>query len=218
MAQHDYDIANQTAPNFRTDLNSALLAIVTLNSGNTAPTAPFKNMLWYEEDTNTLWKRNEANSAWINLGTVDEANGKFEPNQTFATQAEAEALTNTTKPMSPLRTSQSIVAKLNAGGSAPMYACRAWIKGNWDGTILASGNIASVTKNGTGDYTVTFTTAMQDANYAITGIGQQTTTVPNGFASTIDILSQTASSFRFYLRRPTDRNIFDGIYNIAIFR
>lgn len=218
MAQHDYVIDNQTAPNFRTDLNNALAAIVSTNSGTTAPTTTYADMLWYETDTNILWKRNEANSAWINLGTVDEANGKFEPNQTFATQAEAEALTNTTKPMSPLRTSQSIVAKLNAGGSAPMYACRAWIKGNWDGTILASGNIASVTKNGTGDYTVTFTTAMQDANYAITGIGQQTTTVPNGFASTIDILSQTASSFRFYLRRPTDRNIFDGIYNIAIFR
>jgi hypothetical protein len=35
-------------------------------------------------------------------------------------------------------------------------------------TIRGSGNVASVYKNGTGDYTVTFTTAMPDANYAFT--------------------------------------------------
>lgn len=218
MAQHDYVIDNQTAPNFRTDLNSALAAIVSTNSGTTAPTTTYADMLWYETDTNILWKRNEANSAWINLGTVDEANGKFEPNQTFATQAEAEGLTNNTKAMTPLRTSQSIVAKLNAGGSAPMYACRAWIKGNADGTIAASGNVASVTKNGTGDYTVTFTTAMQDANYAINGMAIQGTGPSYGFAATVDILSQTTSAVRFYTRRPTDRVIFDSVFYLSVFR
>jgi hypothetical protein len=59
----------------------------------------------------------------------------------------------------------------NASGSAPVYACRAWV--NFDGlngagdTIRASGNVSSVARNGTGDYTVNFTTAMPDANYAI---------------------------------------------------
>jgi hypothetical protein len=33
--------------------------------------------------------------------------------------------------------------------------------------IRASGNVTSITDNGTGDYTVTFTTAMTDANYAV---------------------------------------------------
>jgi hypothetical protein len=59
---------------------------------------------------------------------------------------------------------------LNATGSAPLFACRAWV--NFDGTgtvaIRASGNVSSITDNGTGDYTVDFTTAMPDANYAIT--------------------------------------------------
>jgi len=60
---------------------------------------------------------------------------------------------------------------LNASGSAPIYACRAWV--NFDGTgassanltIRASGNISSVFKNSTGIYTVNFTTAMPDTNY-----------------------------------------------------
>lgn len=38
-------------------------------------------------------------------------------------------------------------------------------------TIRASGNVSSVADNGTGDYTVNFTTAMPDANYAVAGSG-----------------------------------------------
>ena len=75
-------------------------------------------------------------------------------------------------------------AKLDGAqtGSAPIYGCRAWV--NFDGSrneadtgastnganvkVRASGNVTSVLKNATGDYTITFTTAMPDANYAIT--------------------------------------------------
>ena len=66
---------------------------------------------------------------------------------------------------------------LNATGSAPVYACRAWV--NFDGTgtvsIRESGNVSSITDNGTGDYTVNFATAMPDNDYAIgTYIGSAT--------------------------------------------
>lgn len=60
---------------------------------------------------------------------------------------------------------------LNASGSAPIYACRAWV--NFDGTgtvsIRGSGNVSSVTDNGTGDYTVNFEVAMPDTNYNFVG-------------------------------------------------
>ena len=48
------------------------------------------------------------------------------------------------------------------------YKCRAWVNFNGTGTpaIRASGNVSSITDNGAGDYTVNFTTAMPDANYA----------------------------------------------------
>ena len=59
---------------------------------------------------------------------------------------------------------------LNATGTAPIYACRAWVNFNGAGTVAirASGNVSSITDNGTGDYTVNFTTAMSDVNYNLT--------------------------------------------------
>jgi hypothetical protein len=63
--------------------------------------------------------------------------------------------------------SSLVKTALNASGSAPIYACRAWV--NFNGTdtvaIRASGNVSSITDYGPGNYGVNFTTAMQDANY-----------------------------------------------------
>ncbi len=55
------------------------------------------------------------------------------------------------------------------GSAAVAYGCRAWVNFNGTGTVAirASGNVTSITDNGTGDYTVNFTTAMPDANYAV---------------------------------------------------
>ena len=66
-------------------------------------------------------------------------------------------------------------------GSAPLYAARAWVNFNGTGTvaIMASGNVSSITDNGTGDYTVNFTTAMPDANYAWFGMAKNVDGVAN---------------------------------------
>lgn len=79
MSTHDYVIDNQSAAAFRADLNAVLAAIVTQNSNATAPTVTLANMIWYDTATNEIKKRNEANSGWIVLGTVDEALGRFTP-------------------------------------------------------------------------------------------------------------------------------------------
>jgi hypothetical protein len=61
-----------------------------------------------------------------------------------------------------------------ASGSAPSYSARAWV--SWDGgatavsTIFGSGNVSSVTDNGTGQSTINFTTALPNANYAVVGM------------------------------------------------
>lgn len=63
-----------------------------------------------------------------------------------------------------------VLALFNVSGSAPVYGCRAWVNFNGStGTIRASGNVSSITKNTTGDYTINFTTAMPDANYGFSG-------------------------------------------------
>jgi len=63
----------------------------------------------------------------------------------------------------------------NASGSAPVYACRAWVSFNGGtspaaGTIQGSGNVSSVTDNATGQATINFTSAMPNADYAVAGI------------------------------------------------
>ena len=49
-----------------------------------------------------------------------------------------------------------------------VFTCKAWVNFNGSGTVAirASGNVSSITDNGTGDYTVNFTTAMTDVNYS----------------------------------------------------
>jgi hypothetical protein len=49
---------------------------------------------------------------------------------------------------------------------------------NGTGTVAIRGsfNVTSITDNGTGDYTVNFTTAMPDANYSVVAVGAPTTT------------------------------------------
>jgi len=64
----------------------------------------------------------------------------------------------------------------NSLTTAQIYngAAKAWV--NFDGTgtvaIRASYNVSSITDNGTGDYTVNFTTALADANYSVAGAGR----------------------------------------------
>lgn len=65
-------IANQGFPAFRSDLNDALQALVSLNSGSTAPSATFANMPWYDTANNILKIRNEDNDAWISVLTLDQ--------------------------------------------------------------------------------------------------------------------------------------------------
>ena len=69
----------------------------------------------------------------------------------------------------------------NAGGSTGTL--KAWVNFNGTGTVAirASGNVSSITDNGTGDYTVNFTTALADANYAI-GQAAEDPTNSEGYA------------------------------------
>lgn len=76
MPQHDYIIDNQLFPATRTDVNNALSAIATMNSGATAPNPTYSYMRWADTSTNpaTIRQRNGANTAWVVIGTADTAN------------------------------------------------------------------------------------------------------------------------------------------------
>ena len=88
---------------------------------------------------------------------------------TVAGIAATQTLTNKTL-TSPTLTTPNIDSAQFAtvSGTAPIYPCRAWVNFNGTGTVAirASGNVSSITDNGAGDYTINFTTAITDVNYA----------------------------------------------------
>jgi hypothetical protein len=127
--------------------------------------------------------------------------------------------------------------KFNSGyGSvATAYGCRAWVNFNGTGTVAirASGNVSSITDNGTGDYTVNFTTAMPDINYCVVtngggpNVSSGTTTAGtvlqiNGTGASPFFQAQTTTSCRIV----SVTNIADysgarsdcGFANVSIFR
>lgn len=74
MAQHDYNIANQGAAAFRSDLNDLADSIQTINSGSTAPTDTAPGLLWYDTANGLLKQRNAADSGWLNIKAIDDDN------------------------------------------------------------------------------------------------------------------------------------------------
>lgn len=74
MAQHDYDIANGTGAAVRADINAALTAVLTSNSGTAEPSTRQAYMLWADTTAGLLKIRNAANNAWITIGSLSLAN------------------------------------------------------------------------------------------------------------------------------------------------
>lgn len=104
---------------------------------------------------------------------------------TSATQAQQEAETSTTTFVSP--------ARQRDNPSSP----KAWVVFRGTGTVasLSSYNVSSITDNGTGDYTVNFTTAFSSANYAVLSFGDVVLN-SNNKQRTVNWVSATASAFR----------------------
>ena len=74
MATHDYNIANSSGANVRSDLNNALAAIVSNNSSSTEPSTTFAHMWWVDTNANLLKQRNAADDAWITIGSLGTTN------------------------------------------------------------------------------------------------------------------------------------------------
>lgn len=84
----------------------------------------------------------------------------------------------------------------NQSGSAPIYGARAWAV--FDGTtavVAASGNVTGIVRNSAGVYTVTLTTAMSDANYAIVATCTQGAT---GYVASVSGMTATTFVIRVF--------------------
>jgi hypothetical protein len=114
--------------------------------------------------------------------------------------------------MSTLRTN-----KIENTAGVEQYLAKAWVNFNGTGTVAirAAGNVSSITDNGAGDYTVNFTVAMADANYAPMvncGNGADANRFPS-----LNSMSILAGSFRF--GATANGVLTDSLFNsVAIFR
>jgi len=132
MATHDYVIDNQSAPSARSDINNVLQAIVTNNSNTSAPSVTYAGMWWLDTTNNYLKLRDKDNADWVIVGELDVTNDRWKLisdsikaasaggidvlnssgtkiiDLQVASQATAEAGTNNTELMTPLRTAQAI--------------------------------------------------------------------------------------------------------------
>lgn len=93
--QHDYDIANQGGVSFRQELNTVLLAILSLNSGPSEPPKITPYMVWTDTSgaSAVVKQRNAANDAWIVLFTVGDSLASTAHNHNSSYQATDSTLT-----------------------------------------------------------------------------------------------------------------------------
>jgi hypothetical protein len=82
----------------------------------------------------------------------------------------ANSITSALSVSTDLSASANLSFNSGFGSAAIAYGCRAWIAfSGATPTISNNGNVSSLTKNATGNYTINFTNAMPDANYAFSG-------------------------------------------------
>ena len=115
-----------------------------------------------------------------------------------------------------LRDGQDFRARSKDTGLLPAYFCRAWV--NFDGTpttpsVRASANVSSVVRNGEGNFTLNFATAMPDANYAATGIAGSSSSIRS-----VGPRDKTTTGFTFFTGvsgGPSGNSVFS---DLQIFR
>lgn len=126
-------------------------------------------------------------------------------------------------------------AKLDGAqtGSAPIYGCRAWV--NFDGTagttvdgefrctIRASGNVSKVVRNSTGNYTLHFTTAMPDTNYAAVmynnaATGSTAISFQNGLLGGMGDKTTTTMGVTSYTDTPSSGYRNSSMFDVIVFR
>ena len=117
-------------------------------------------------DTNIDVKITPKGSGKINLDGIKYPNADGTTGQFLKTDGSG-SLSFATVPAPSTYGNSNVLTLFSAAGSAPVFACRAWVNFNGTGTVAIrdSGNVTSITDNATGNYTVNFSTAIEDANY-----------------------------------------------------
>jgi hypothetical protein len=182
MSQHDYNIANAGGAAVRADINNALLAILSSNSGATAPSPTAPYMVWFDTSTTTLKVRNAGDTAWVDyasgIGAAPLASPTFTgvpslPTGTIGvTQSEGDATTKlaTTAFVDRIRsvpTSSNVTAAATDRGKSLDVSANVTIPS----ATFSVGDVITITNTGTAAITIALSggTSMYLAGTATTG-------------------------------------------------
>ena len=209
--------------------NNIVDGLITSEKINTSVFATTSNIFGVTANSNTFSNTIiivAGNTAPINVGmlvsgsnvtpgtTVLSFNSSPPSGRSNITLSAATVGTNTNTAFSFYETN-----KVLSPGIAGPGLCKAWV--NFNGTsvlIRAAYNVSSITDNGTGDYTVNFTTAISDANYSVTGaLGGST--ILGIDLTLLGATAPTTSAIRIGTRGTTSGTLTDTTYvDVAIFR
>jgi hypothetical protein len=193
MSQANMTLGNVARTLFRANLNAALAALASCQSGTSRPSGIPAGGLWINTTTATAWVLNLFDGTDdIAVGTVNTTTNVFTPSIAAAslTYSKIQNVSATSRVLGrtsagagvieeiPIGTAENNLVRLDGSARLPAVdgsqltnlsnTARAWVNFNGTGTVAirASWNVSSITDNGTGNYKVNFTTAMPDANFA----------------------------------------------------
>jgi len=198
MSQHDFNIANQSFPATRTDLNNALLALASNSSGDAEPGTTYANQWWYETDTNKLKIRNEADNAWIEIATLDQSSNNVLSITTQGLTLGATALTATGTELNQLDaiTRGSILygnasgatARLAAGGASTVLTSDgtdiSWVAPSGGSTTLGAVGTYAWMSRASGQTTIQQGASIAGSTLRYAGVGQYSFNPANAAYST----------------------------------
>jgi len=161
--------------------------------------------VWASGETVTPTKLNSAAAPTVVVADNEVTTAKIldgnVTNAKLASGIDASKLTTGTLPIARIADAAVTGAKLNGAqtGSAPIYGVRAWVSFNGtNASITGQGNVSGVTRNSTGLYTITFTTAMPDAAYAFVATARRDndTSTSSTVVTANNSSAKTTSSFQ----------------------
>ena len=172
---------------------------IQIPSGTTAQrsASPAQGMIRYNVTNSNFEGYN--GSAWGSIAIPGGSNTQIQYNNSGVLAGSSDlTLVGTTTTATAIKTNTlNTTTGVLATQNGMTGIAKAWVffNGVSSTTINGSFNVSSVTRNGTGDYTVNFTTALTNANYAVSVSGYRDTS-GNSFASQASGQTYTTSACR----------------------